>query len=248
MLALYILLGILGGIIVSVLLVYIISALLVSPKKEFETESPFYRMLLNGVAIFLVKMSRSHVTVHGAEKLPQDRKFLLVSNHRSNFDPIVSVYAFPEYHLAYLSKGENFKIPVIGRLIRKCCFLAIDREDPRKALPTIQKAARIAEKGVNTVAVYPEGTRSKKCKLLPFHNGVFKIAQKAHMPVAVMTLEGTEKIHKNFPLHKTQITLRVLEVIPYEEIDKKRTNEIGDRVRDAISQALQADQETAAQD
>ena len=68
------------------------------------------------------------------------------------------------------------------------------------------------------------------------------------MPVAVMTLEGTEKIHKNFPLHKTQITLRVLEVIPYEEIDKKRTNEIGDRVRDAISQALQADQETAAQD
>ena len=39
--------------------------------------------------------------------------------------------------LAFISKESNFKIPIFGRIIRKCCFMAIDRSNPRKALPTI---------------------------------------------------------------------------------------------------------------
>ena len=245
MLALYIALGVIGGVVVGVVLLYVISALAVSPKKEFEDESPYYRKLLNGIAIFLVKMSWSRVSVYGAEKLPETRKYLMVSNHRSNFDPIVCTYAFPEYHLAYISKPSNFKIPIVGRIIRKCCFMAINREDPRKALPTIQKAIRVAEKGVNTMAVYPEGTRSKDGKLLPFHNGAFKIAQKAKIPIAVLTLDGTENIHKNFPFRTTRITIRVEKVIPYEEFEGQRTNEIGDKVREIILQGLEQNQETA---
>lgn len=38
----------------------------------------------------------------------------------------------------------------------------------------------------------------KECVLLPFHNGVFKIAQKASVPIVVASIQGTEQIHKNW--------------------------------------------------
>ena len=83
--------------------------------------------------------------------------------------------------------------------------MAIDRENPRNAMKTIIKASKLLQKGEVSVGVYPEGTRSKECKLLPFHNGVFKIAQRADAPIAIVAISGTEKVSKNYPLHKTDV-------------------------------------------
>ncbi len=77
-----------------------------------------------------------------------------------------------------------------------CCFLPIDRENPRKAIPTINRAAKLLKEQEVSVGIYPEGTRGKDCRLLPFHNGVFKIAQKAEAPIAVLSITGTEKYPK----------------------------------------------------
>lgn len=102
-----------------------------------------------------------------------------------------------------------------------------------------QNAAALLERGENCVGIYPEGTRSKQCVLLEFHNSVFKIAQMAHAPIVVMTVEGTEKIHKNTPWRQTEVTLRAAAVIAAEELEGKRTAEIGARVREAMRQTLQ---------
>lgn len=238
-----IILYILGGILALVLLYALfltVCALLVDGKKEYEDNSDFYRALVTSVDVALVKGARVRLHIEGLEKLPKDtKKILFVGNHRSNFDPIVSWYALRKWKIAYISKASNFKIPVIGRLVRRCCFMTIDREDPRKAILTIQKAAAVLEKEQVSVGVYPEGTRSKEGVLLPFHNGVFKIAQKAEAAVAVIALDGTEKIHQNFPLHHTDVCLRVLEVIPPEEVAHCRTAVLGDRVRELLEENLE---------
>lgn len=67
--------------------------------------------------------------------------------------------------------------------------MAIDRENPRNALLTIEKAAKLIESDEVSIGIYPEGTRSKECVLLPFHNGVFKIAQKASVPIVVASIQ-----------------------------------------------------------
>lgn len=234
MIVLYIILGI----VLAVILFYTVCALLVNPKKEYDTESPFYRSLLNGATGFVLKLLRIHIHTSGLEKMPSDCRFLLVSNHRSNYDPIVSWYVFRKYKPAYISKASNFKIPIFGRIIRKCCFMAIDRENPRKALVTIKKSAALLQKGVNSVAVYPEGTRSKTCVLLPFHNSVLKIAQIAKVPIVVMTIDGTEQIHKHVPFRKTDVYLNVETVLPLEDIEHKRTSEIGDNIRGLMEKRL----------
>ncbi len=230
---LYILLGLLAAV-VGFILFIVISGLLVNTKKEYDEHSDFYRFLVNVVTWLTLTFSRVRVHVTGAEKVPETN-VLFVGNHRSNYDSLVTWQVFKKWKVAYISKDSNFKIPVCGRLIRRCCFLAIDRENPRNAIRTINKAAELIHKEDISFGVYPEGTRNKAYTgLLPFHNGVFKIAQKANIPIVVVAVHGTEKIHKNAPWHHTDVYLDVLDVMSAEFVKENGTAVIGDRVQQQL--------------
>ena len=215
-----------------------VCALLVDTKKEYEHDSPFYRRLLYGATACCIRLLHIHIHVDGREKLPKDGRFLLVCNHRSNFDPILTWQVMKERNLAFVSKAENFQIPIFGRIIRRCCFMVIDRENPRNALLTIEKAAKLIASDEVSIGIYPEGTRSKECVLLPFHNGVFKIAQKASVPIVVASIQGTEQIHKNWYRRRSDVQFRVIETIPTEFVSANRTSAIGERVHNELSAAL----------
>ncbi len=238
-----ILLNILGSILLLLLcyiLFLLVCSLLVSPKKEYAQHSSFYRWLLNSSTAAALKLLRIRVHIHGIEKIPDDtKKLLFVGNHRSNFDPIVTWYALRKWQIAYISKPSNFKIPVFGRFIRKCCFLAIDRENPRNAMKTILKAAQHLQKGEVSIGVYPEGTRSKTCQMLPFHNGVFKIAQRAEAPIVVLSIAGTENIHKNIPWRHTDVYLNVVDVLPAGYVKGSRTDALGEQIREDLERLLE---------
>jgi len=226
------------GVLLALLLLYIlflgICCLLVDPSKEYEKNSPFYRFLLDSATAAAMKLLRIRVHVSGIETIPKDTKVLFVSNHRSNFDPLITWYALKKWKIAFVSKPENFKVPFFGRIIRKCCFLPIDRENPRKAIVTINKAAKLLKKQEVSIGIYPEGTRSKTRRLLPFHNGVFKIAQKAEAPIAVLSITGTEQISKKTPFQPTDVYLDVLEVFPTQGVKETKTEMIGTAVRHLI--------------
>lgn len=202
-------------------------SLAVNPNKEYDQHSSFYRCLLDSATAVVMKLLRIRVHVTGMEQIPKDTKVLFVSNHRSNFDPIVTWYALKEWKIAFISKPENFKIPIFGRIIRRCCFMPIDRKNPRKAISTINRAAKLLKKQEVSIGVYPEGTRSKTAEVLPFHNGVFKIAQKADAPIVVLCIIGTEEISKHTPFKTTNVYLDVLDVFPVENVKIKKTELIG---------------------
>ena len=233
MIVLYILGGLLALLILYVLFLGV-CALLVSPDKTYEKNSPFYRFLLESATAVAIKLLRIRIHVSGMEKIPKDETVLFVSNHRSNFDPLITWNALRPWKIAFVSKPENFKVPFFGRIIRKCCFLPIDRENPRKAIVTINKAAELLKAQEVSVGIYPEGTRSKKCELLPFHNGVFKIAQKAEAPIVVLCITGTQKISKRTPFQHTDVYLDVLDVFPTQGVKETKTEMIGTAVRHLI--------------
>ena len=213
-------------------------ALFVNPKKNYTNDSKLFRTILNAVSVIALKIMRVKIQVSGAEKLPHGQKLLFVGNHRSNFDPIITWYALRDWKISYISKSGNFKIPIFGRIIRRCCFMAIDRKSPRKAINTINQASELLKEQEVSIGVYPEGTRSKNGELLPFHNGVLRIAQKANASIAVVVLKGTEKIHKNHPFHRTCVEMIIAEVIPAEQVCSTRSAELGDKVRDIIENSL----------
>lgn len=227
----------------ALLLIYLLfiglCCLFVDPEKEYGKNSPFYRFLLDSATAMAMKLLRIRIHVNGVEKIPKDAKVLFVGNHRSNFDPIVTWYALKKWKIAFVSKPSNFKIPFFGRIIRKCCFMPIDRENPRKAIVTINKAAKLLKKQEVSIGIYPEGTRSKNCELLPFHNGVFKIAQKAETPIVVLCVTGTEKISTRTPFRRSDVYLDVLEVFSGANIKETKTEMIGTVVRRLIEMNIE---------
>ena len=211
-----------------------ISSLNVDPEKDYDTDSWIHRKLLYlGTAIMLVPIRvRIHVT--GKEKVPKTKKVMFVYNHVSNFDPLLLYMIFKPWNLAFLSKKENFDIPVFGRIAKRCCYLAIDREDPREALKTINQAADLLKKGEVAICASPEGTRSKTGELLPFHDGVFKVAKKADVPVVVVRIRDTEKIRKQAPLRPSDVYYDIVDVIKPGDPEWKNVHMISERARTSI--------------
>lgn len=219
---------------VGFILFVIAAALAVNPKKEYPHHSSFYRGMVNIVTWVCVVFTRVRIHVNGYEKVPETN-VLFVGNHRANMDSLITWQVFWKWRPAYISKEENFKIPVCGRLIRRCCFLSIDRENPRNAIKTINKAAELIHQEDISFGVYPEGTRNKSGKgLLPFHNGVLKIAQKANVPVVVVALSGTEKIRKNAPWRSTDVYLDILDVLSADYVKESTTAKMGEEIQQML--------------
>ena len=114
----------LGGLCVIVLYIglLVVSALLVDDKKEYDRNSRYYRWLLNSSTAIGVWLLRVRIHVSGLEKIPQDTRFLLVGNHRSNFDPLVTWLVFRKYDVAYVSgvRPPDSEMRVYGDRPREC--------------------------------------------------------------------------------------------------------------------------------
>ena len=203
-----------------------------------EEDHPFVRRIVLVVISHLCRFARVRIHTEGLEKLPEGR-FLIVSNHRSAYDPMATVWALRKTPTAFITKPENHRIPLAGPLIYRTNFLPINREDPREAMRTINAAANLLKNDVVSVGVYPEGTRNRAPEqgLLPFHNGVLKIAQKASVPLVVATVHGSEDIKKNFPWRHTDLFLHICETIPAGEVGGS-TAALSERVQGIMEKDL----------
>lgn len=208
------------------------------PKKEpIDHLSKWCQFVIWFSTNWLLTFLRVKVTLTGSEKFP-DVPFVLVSNHLSNFDPIVVLCKIKNRKIAFISKESNFKIPVAGDYARNAGFLSIDRENPMNAMRTLKKAADMMKKEELIMGIYPEGTRSKTGELLEFKEGAFLLAKRANAPVVVMTTKGTNKISKQAIWKKTNVALDVLEVIDAETVKALSYSELSDHVRKTVSDGL----------
>ena len=225
---------------VLLVLVFAVNALLLpklAPGEGIEKQHRLSRWYCRIGAQWLNGYAGVRARISGLEKMP-DGPFLFVSNHRSMFDPLLVMGELWKYNIAFVSKPSNLKIPIAGITARHAGFLAIDRENNREALKTILQAADYLKRGVCSIGIYPEGTRSKTRELLPFHAGSFKIAQKAGVPVVVACSYGSEKVKKGLFLRPTAVHLDIVEVIDAERAKALSTNELAEEARRAIRARL----------
>ena len=198
-----------------------------------EEDDPFFRTFAKLLVPFIKTVLGLRVEPKGLEMIPKEGRFMLVCNHLDDSDPAVLLHYFRNYQLAFISKRENKDMFIVGKLMHKLQCQLVNRENDREALKCILKCIEILKNDRASVAVFPEGYESLDGRLLPFRPGVFKIAQKAQVPIVVCTLQGTEDVIRNLkklkPLPKVKFHL--LEVIPAEELEGKTTVEIAQRVR-----------------
>lgn len=204
---------------------------LVDMKKEQEHDSKFYRAMMYLYIDALIAIFRVRVKASGLEKTPADGRFLLVCNHQHMADPGILLSFFKKSQLAFISKKENEKLPIINKFLHKIMCQSIDREDDRQALRVILKCIQMIKEDQVSVGVFPEGYTSRDGKLHHFRSGVFKIAQKTGVPIVVCTIQGTGPLFHNIArLKPTHVQLHLVDVISPEELKGKKTTEISEMV------------------
>ena len=235
-------LGFLGGTLLAVVLaagVFCIACAVVDMKVLPDEDSKFYRGMTHLYIEAIKTVLGLKIETEGMEKTPTDTRFLLVCNHISDLDPVVLLHCFRKSTMAFISKRENDQKPFVGQIQRKILCQPINRENDREALKTILRCTQLIKEDKVSIGVFPEGYTSLDGKLRHFRNGVFKIAQKANVPVVVCTILGTQESMKSlFKLKGGYVRLKLLEVIPAEEVKAMNTAELGERVYEIMAKDL----------
>ncbi len=195
-----------------------------------------YARLWGRFGLFLAGVK---LDIHGIEKIPMDRPLIFMGNHQSNFD-ILALYAALPVHFSWIAKEELFRIPFFGYAMRRAGYIPLDRGDGRRALKSVEEAARKIREGVSVI-VFPEGTRTRDGNLLPFKRGGFLLAARAGVPIVPFTINGTSRINpaKTLRLKKGHVSIRFSDPIETTGATGKKRDDLIDRVRESIESKLE---------
>ena len=216
-----------------------VMAQLVDIHKPQEQDSAFYRKMIHLYVDSILLLARVKLRVTGAEKMPKDGRIMLVANHRDNLDPAFLLTAFREKQLAFISKREVQSFFIVGKVMHKLLCQPINRENDKEALKTILRCIQIIKEDKASIAVFPEGYIYPDRKLHRFRHGVFKIATKTNVPIAVCTLRGTTRVLPSFKrLKPSEVEIHLVDVIYPEDYAQMTTVELGDKIYELMAADL----------
>jgi 1-acyl-sn-glycerol-3-phosphate acyltransferase len=129
---------------------------------------------------------------------PDSEAKMLILNHQSVADIVITEAVYPA-DLSWVAKKEIGDIPFFGHILDYPEMISIEREN-RKSLVKLFKDAKDRLKKGRVIAIFPEGTRGKGKKLLPFKAGAKLLAEKLDLKVQPAVFVNTIKVFdsKNF--------------------------------------------------
>lgn len=182
-------------------------------------------------------LSGTKVIIKGLENVPTDTAVLYVGNHRSFYDIILTYPQVPR-PTGYVAKREMLKVPLLSVWMKYLHCLFLDRENVKEGLKTILEAVEKAKSGIS-ICIFPEGTRNKTADtFLPFHEGSFKIAEKAGIPIVPMTIVNSAAIFEDhFPkIKKATVIIEYGTPIDIKQLSKEERKLIGNTVKSVIEE------------
>lgn len=172
--------------------------------------------------------------IEGLEHVKRQGRYVIVLNHQAMSD-IPALY-FVMLNFRWVSKREVFKIPFFGQLLRLHGDICIDRGRASEAMEQLlREGKQWLDRGVS-VAIFPEGTRSKDGQIHRFKAGAFELAREAGVEILPVVLDGTERLVKSNRAFRwcNTISLRVLEPISVEQVLSTETKLMAEQVHDSM--------------
>ena len=176
--------------------------------------------------------------VEGIENLDPKGTYVMVLNHNSMVD-ILSIYNLPLV-FKWVSKKEVYRIPIVGRLLLAHGDIVINRASTKEAMQLVHtRGKEWLAKGAS-VAIFPEGTRSKDGEIHNFKAGAFILAKDAEVPILPIVLEGTDRVvRKGFFVNwSNRITIKILPPVSKQDVVERPIKEVMAEVHDNMVNAL----------
>jgi len=126
--------------------------------------------------------------VEGREKALVRTPYIIISNHQSILDILIMNCLL--YRFRWISKIENYKVPVLGWYLRMAKYIVIDRGNEESKTGMMEKSAECLRKGIS-IMMFPEGTRSPDGEIAPFKLGAFQLALMTDKSILPVIVDGT---------------------------------------------------------
>jgi 1-acyl-sn-glycerol-3-phosphate acyltransferase len=141
----------------------------------------------------ILRASGTSVVTHGLEDVCWDAPQVLVCNHNSFYDVLAIAAVLPN-PFSFVGKKELDSVPFFGQAWKAAGHISIDRSDRQRAVASLRHAGEKLKRERGTVILFPEGTRSKDGRLLPFKKGAFVLAVEAGVSVVPAIIQGSAPI------------------------------------------------------
>jgi len=176
---------------------------------------------------------RWKIEIEGKENIEKNTAYVIVSNHQAMFD-IPLLHAL-KLHRRWIAKKSLIKMPFVGHAMLIHGDILLERGEASSAKKMINRALKVLDMGVS-IAIFPEGTRSRFGKVGRFKEGAFLLAKKAGAPILPIVIDGTFDAFDGWKLvtpHKFRI--KVLPAITKEEVEKNDIKTMAQCVQQMIS-------------
>ncbi len=172
------------------------------------------------------------VKITGAEHIPAIGPVLLVSNHRSNLDPVFVGSCIPR-QVHFMAKAELWKFKPLGKVIDILGTFPVNRGEADRT--AVKRALDMLAAGA-VVGMFPEGHRQRDGRLGEIQTGVSLFALKDGVITIPMIMDGTERIIRNkvFRLPKVRVTFGPPLPLPGADVPRSQRSHV---VTESLNQA-----------
>jgi len=132
--------------------------------------------------------------IRNKERLKGSMPAIFVMNHASTLDAFSGTWMCP-YGGCGVYKKEIVKVPFYGQLAYLSGHPLIDRSNTGRAVDMLRTMADFVKANRLGIWIFPEGTRSRDGRLLPFKKGFVHMAIATGYPVVPVVVHGA---HKNW--------------------------------------------------
>ena len=189
----------------------------------------------------ILRVSGIRVIAEGQENVAPSVPRIYMTNHQSYFD-IFALLAHLPVDFKFIMKQELMRIPILGVAMRRAGYVGIERDDPRKAVQSMNAAADRIRQGTSVV-IFPEGTRSEDGTLLPFKRGGFNLALRSKCDIVPVAISNSRRIvpKGSLKINKGSFALRIGRPIPVGGYTRRNVAQLMERVRQAIESMMVPD-------
>ncbi len=174
------------------------------------------------------------VEVIGGKNILRGKPQVLMANHQSDFDILITLAHVPG-QFRWIAKKELFTIPIFGQAMRSAGYIEIDRQNHEKAMQSLDLAALRIRQG-KSVMTFPEGTRSRNGEIKTFKQGTFYLAIQSGAPIVPISIVGSGEImpKRSLKVKPGRIKLVIDKPIDTKDYTLENRQELIDRVRQVI--------------
>jgi len=155
-----------------------------SPSFRDRLKVAWYWLAWTGCQIFCAVFFR--VRVSGRESVPRNGACLLAGNHQSYMDPVFCGVGVRR-RLTFVARDTLFRYRLFAALIHSLNAIPIERDKPDvSAIKAIIARLRAGE----AVCLYPEATRTRDGRIVPFKPGFGLLCRRARAAVVPVLVDG----------------------------------------------------------